>query len=93
MSPLTTGAAAPTTGPALSTAKRQGGRTSSGTAEEGKPLEEMPPWAQEVVFRDALGLLRDEDATWVPYTSPRGTEFVIISACGFRYTVSKNGIA
>lgn len=93
MSPLTTGAAAPTTGPALSTAKRQGGHEPSGTADEGKPLEEMPPWAQNVVFRDALGLVKDEHATWVPYTSPRGIEFVIISACGFRYTVSKNGIA
>ncbi|MGC4916252.1 hypothetical protein [Streptomyces albogriseolus] len=93
MIPLTTGAAAPTAGPALSTTKRQAGHEPSGTAEEGKPLEEMPPWAQDVVFRYALGLLRDEQATWVPYTSPRGVEFVIISACGFRYTVSKNGIA
>lgn len=49
------------------------------------PLEELPPWAQELIVSTGLGLLEYPDA----YAVEDGPEKYQIKANGFTYTVCR----
>lgn len=55
-----------------------------------QPLDTMPEWAQEVVYNEAFGLLRDESSTWEWYEN--SNSFVLIRSHGFTYIAGPKGM-
>lgn len=57
---------------------------------ERMPLDTMPEWAQEVVYREAFGLLEDDNATWEWFKG--NDSYVLIRAHGFKYIAGRRGM-